>query len=86
MKNTWEAVLPLIIIKFFVQCGLKTSKEGTHYTCVYVFIHKANFLSNKDFELLKMFTSEMNRKFLFHLRLIKVSCKILRLTILYILQ
>ena len=46
---------------------------------------QANFFSNKDFELL-MFLSEMNRNFLFHLCLIKLSCKILQLTVLYLLQ
>lgn len=36
-KNAWEAVLLLTITKCFTKCGFKTSQEGIHYTCIYVF-------------------------------------------------
>ena len=43
LKNAWEAVLPLTIISCFVTCRFKTSWEGIHYTCIYVFVYIRQF-------------------------------------------
>ena len=43
VKNIWEAVLPLTIIKCFVKCGFKTSWESIHYICILVSVYVRQF-------------------------------------------